>query len=400
MPRSYDDDVSRNWQPRTKLVRAGINRSEHGEISEGLFLTQGYAYDSAETAQARFKGEADGFIYSRFGNPTVDIFEKRMAILEGADVGIATATGMAAVFASLMSQLGAGDHLIASRALFGSIAHILTQILPRYGIEATLVDGKDLDAWQGAVRKTTRVFLLETPSNPTLELIDIPAVAEIAHAAGARLIVDNVFATPILQQPLTLGADIVLYSATKHIDGQGRVLGGIVLGSEDYIENELRGYLRHTGPALSPFNAWVLIKGLETLDLRVREGCTSAMAVAEFLTAAKGVSNVLYPGHPNHPQRDLVERQMQGGGTVVTFDVDGGTEGAFRFINALELIDISNNLGDVKSLITHPGTTTHQRLSPEEQVLVGIQPGTVRLSIGLEDIKDIQADIEQALHGS
>ncbi len=397
MPKNYDEETARNWQPRTKLVRAGINRSEHGEVSEGLFLTQGYAYDSAETAQARFKGEVDGFIYSRFGNPTVDIFEKRMAILEGADLGLATATGMAAVFASLMSQLRSGDHIVASRALFGSIAHVLTQILPRYGIETSLVDGKDVDAWQQAVKDTTKVFFLETPSNPTLELIDIAKVAEIAHAIGARLIVDNVFATPVLQQPLELGADIVLYSATKHIDGQGRVLGGIVLGSEDYIEGDLRGYLRHTGPSLSPFNAWVLIKGLETLDVRVREACRSARTITDFLKECDGLSNVLYPGHPDHPQRDLVEKQMKDGGTVVTFDVDGGTDAAFRFINALGLIDISNNLGDVKSLITHPATTTHQRLTPEERALVGIRPGTVRLSIGLEDVADLQADLGQAL---
>ena len=385
------------WRRRTRLARGGTVRSAFGETSEALYLTSGFRYQSAEEAAARFAGEAEGFVYSRFSNPTVRMFEERMALLEGAEAACAAASGMAAVSAALMCQLKEGDHVLGARALFGSCRYILDEVLPRFGIEVSLVDGPDLDQWRAAVRSETVCAFLESPANPTLELIDIAAVADICHGVGARLIVDNVFATPILQRPLELGADIVVYSATKHIDGQGRCLGGAILSDAAFREELLTPYLRHTGPSLSPFNAWVLLKGLETLELRVEHHCRNAEAVAAFLKRKNGLSHVCFPGLDDYPQRALAAAQMQGPGSIVTFEIDGGREGAFGFLNRLKLIDISNNLGDAKSLITHPRSTTHQRLGPEECTRLGITEGMVRLSVGLEDVADLEDDIGQAL---
>ena len=384
------------WRRATRLVRGGTRRSAHGETSEAMFLTSGYVYEDAGEAEARFKGDAPGFVYSRFGNPTVAMFERRLALLEGAEACKATSTGMAAVFASLMAQLRAGDHVVSSRALFGSCLYIVSDLLPRYGIEVTLVDGTDLDQWRAAFRPDTRCVFLESPSNPGLEIIDLEAVAAMAHDVGARLVVDNVFATPLLQPAMQLGADIVVYSATKHIDGQGRCLGGAILSSQAFVDDELLPFLRHTGPSLSPFNAWVLLKGLETLELRVERMCANALDVASFLEGRNEIERVLYPGLPSHPQHALAERQMSAGGTVVSFDIAGGKEAAFSFLNRLRLIDISNNLGDSKSLITHPATTTHQRLQPEERAALRLGDGLVRLSVGLEDVEDVKSDISQA----
>ncbi|MFP6732074.1 MAG: O-succinylhomoserine sulfhydrylase [Alphaproteobacteria bacterium] len=385
------------WRPRTRLVRGGIQRTEFGETSEALFLNSGFVYDSPETATARFKGEDDGFIYSRYGNPTVSMFEQRMALLEGSDTCFATATGMAAVNTALMSLLRAGDHLVSSRALFGSCQYIIAELLPRYGIATSFVDGTDEAAWRAAMRPETKAVFLETPANPTTELIDIAAVAEITHEAGARLVVDNVFATPILQRCLPLGADIVVYSATKHIDGQGRCLGGAILGPAAYYKDELMPLMRHTGPSLSPFNAWVMLKGLETLDLRVERMAENALNIARRLEAHSAVDRVLHPSLESHPQHALALRQMSHGGSIVAFDLPGGQAAAFRFLNALEMIDISNNLGDTKSLITHPATTTHQRLKPEERADIGIGDGMLRLSVGIEDIDDIADDLIRGL---
>ena len=385
------------WRQATRLVRGGTQRSEFGETCEGLFLTSGYVYDNAEQAEARFKGEVGGFIYSRFSNPTVSMLEERMALLEGAEAARATASGMAAVNASILAQVRAGDHVVGAKALFGSCRYILDEILPRFGVEVTLVDGTDLDQWEAAMRKDTVCAFLETPSNPGLEIIDLERVTEIVHSVGARLIVDNVFATPLLQQPLTYGADIVVYSATKHIDGQGRTMGGVVLSDQAFCDEYLTPFLRHTGPAMSPFNAWILLKGLETLPLRVTHHCKQALEVANFLHNQHGLERVLYPGLPSHPQHTLAQTQMSGNGSIVAFDIVGGKESAFRFLNALKLIDISNNLGDSKSLITHPATTTHQRLAPEERAELGISDSMVRLSVGLEDVEDIKEDIAQAL---
>lgn len=385
------------WRPRTRLVRGGIQRTEFGETSEALFLNSGFVYDSPETATARFKGEDDGFIYSRYGNPTVSMFEQRMALLEGSDTCFATATGMAAVNTALMSLLRAGDHLVSSRALFGSCQYIIAELLPRYGIATSFVDGTDEAAWRAAMRPETKAVFLETPANPTTELIDIAAVAEITHEAGARLVVDNVFATPILQRCLPLGADIVVYSATKHIDGQGRCLGGAILGPAAYYKDELMPLMRHTGPSLSPFNAWVMLKGLETLDLRVERMAENALNIARRLEAHGAVDRVLHPSLESHPQHALALRQMSHGGSIVAFDLPGGQAAAFRFLNALEMIDISNNLGDTKSLITHPATTTHQRLKPEERADIGIGDGMLRLSVGIEDIDDIADDLIRGL---
>jgi len=381
----------------TLLVHGGTTRSHHGETSEALYLTQGFVYDSAEACEARFKGEDPGFVYSRYGNPTTAMFEGRMALLEGAQAARATASGMAAVHAALLCQLRTGDHVLAARALFGSCRWILEDYLPRFGIGVTLVDGTNLDAWRAGVQANTKILFLESPTNPTLELIDIAAVAEIAHAAGAQLVVDNVFATPLLQKPFELGADIVVYSATKHIDGQGRCLGGVVLASEKFVTDHLQTYLRQTGPSISPFNAWVLLKGLETLALRVERQQASAVLVADAVAESTKVQRVLYPFRADHPQAELARRQMTGGGTLVTFVVDGGKEGAFRFANALRLIRISNNLGDSKSLLTHPATTTHQRFTPEARAEMGISDGLVRLSVGLEHPDDLIADLHQAL---
>ena len=384
-------------RPRTRLVHEGARRSQFSETSEALFLTQGFVYPDAEAAEARFKGEDPGFVYSRYGNPTVAMFEDRVAALEGADAAFATASGMAAVHAALLCQLRAGDHVVAARALFGSCLWIVETLLPRYGVAVTLVDGRDLGAWEAAVRPETRLVFFESPSNPCLELVDIAAVAEIAHGVGARVVIDNVFATPVFQRPLELGADIVIYSATKHIDGQGRCLGGVALGPEGFMADELAPFMKHTGPAMSPFNAWVMLKGLETLDLRCRAQAASAAALADALAGHPAVTRLLYPGRADHPQRALAARQMETGGTLIAFDVAGGRDGAFRFLNALELVRISNNLGDSKSLVTHPATTTHQRLSDDQRVALGISDGLVRLSVGLEDPADLLDDLSRAL---
>ena len=390
-------DRPRRFRPATEAVHGGTLRSQFAETSEAMFLTQGFVYPDAEAAEARFKGEDPGFVYSRYANPTVAMFEERMCLIEGAEASRAVASGMAAVTASLLCDLSAGDHVVASRALFGSCQYVIAEFLPRLGITSTLVDGADLQAWEQAVTPNTRAFFLESPSNPTLELIDIAAVAKIARAAGARLVVDNVFATPLFQKPLELGAHTVVYSATKHIDGQGRCLGGVVLSDAEWVEAKLAPYLKHTGPALSPFNAWVLLKGLETLEIRVERQAESAAALAGILAAHPGVERLFYPGHPTHPQFDLAGRQMASGGTMIAFEVAGGKQGAFDMERALEVVKISNNLGDAKSLVTHPATTTHQRLSDEERALLGISDGLVRLSVGLEDAEDLAEDLTQAL---
>lgn len=391
--------TGKGLRPATQLVHGGTLRSSFGEMSEALFLTQGYVYDRMETAEARFKGELPGFVYSRYSNPTVSMFEERMAMLEGAEAARATASGMAAVTAALMGQVRAGDHVIAARALFGSCLYIVEDLLPRFGVETTLVDGGDLDQWRAAVRPTTKVFFIETPTNPTLEIYDIAAIAEIAHGAGATLVVDNVFATPLLQRPLELGADCVVYSATKHVDGHGRCLGGVVLGSRAFIDTHMHNFLRQTGPAISPFNAWVMLKSLESLAVRVAHQTASAARIADVLAEHPSVRRVIYPGRADHPQAELARKQMKAGSTLLAFEVDGGKAGAFRFANALSIIKISNNLGDAKSIITHPATTTHQRLAPEARARLGISEGMLRLSVGLEDADDLIDDIRQALSG-
>ena len=386
----------RDWEVETQAVRGGLMRSEHGEISEALFLTQSFAYDSAAAADARFSGDAPGFIYQRFGNPTTQMFEDRLALLEGAEACKSTASGMAAIQLSLMGLLRAGDHLVAGRALFGSCRWILSEWMPRFGVETTYVDATDLEAWKNAVRPNTKVFLVESPANPLLEVTAIGAVADIAHAAGAKLVVDNVFATPIFQKPLVLGADIVVYSATKHIDGQGRVLGGAILGGAELMTEAYRDMHRHTGPALSPFNAWVLLKGLETLDLRVRRQTDNAGRVAEAIASHGKVKATRYPGRPDHPQAALIANQMTGGGNVIAFDL-GSREAAWRFLDALQIVDISNNLGDAKSMATHPSTTTHRSMPEEERQAIGLTQGWVRISIGLEGAGDLTRDVCRAL---
>ena len=386
------------WRQRTRLVRGGQERSAFEETSEGLFLTSGYVYGTADEAEKAFKGDVERYMYSRYANPTVTMFEKRLAQLEGAEKCVATSSGMAAVFAALACQLQAGDRVVSSRALFGSCLYIIDEQLPKFGIETVLVDGTDLDQWKQALSQKTQCVFLETPSNPCLEIIDIRAVCDLAHEAGAKVIVDNVFATPVLQHPLELGADIIMYSATKHIDGQGRTMGGAILTNDmDFFEESLTPFFRHTGPTLSPFNAWVMVKGLETLDLRVARHCENALDVAEYLSGRKGITKVLYPGLESHPQHELAMSQMSSGSTIVSFEIDGGKEAAFGFLNRLGLIDISNNLGDAKSLTTHPATTTHQRLSPEDRLATGISDGLVRLSVGLEDVEDLKEDLDQAL---
>jgi len=389
--------TTRKYRPETELVHAGILRSQFGETSEALFLTQGYVYESSVSAEKRFKNEEPGYQYSRFANPTVSMFEARMAALEGAQAARATATGMAAVTTALMGQVKAGDHIVSSKAVFGSCLYVVEEHLPRYGVASTLVDGRDLEQWRKAVRPNTKTFFLETPTNPALEVLDIKAIAEIAHAAGATLVVDNVFSTPLYQRPLTLGADCVVYSATKHIDGQGRCLGGVVLGSEKFINDNVAVLIRQTGPSLSPFNAWVLLKGLETLAVRVRRQTDTAAAVAVVLAEHAKVSRLIYPGRPDHPQADIVRAQMHGGSTLVAFEVKGGKAAAFRVQDALKLIRISNNLGDAKSLITHPATTTHQRLTPAARTELGITDGLLRLSCGLEHPDDLVEDLLTAL---
>lgn len=386
-----------HYRPETRLVHSGTLRSQYGETSEALFLTQGYVYNSAEECEARFKGEDPGFIYSRYSNPTIAMFERRMIELEGAEAARSAATGMAAVTTAILAPLKAGDHVVASRALFGSCLYVIQDLLPRYGIEATLVDGADLDQWQRAVRPNTKTFFLESPTNPTLDVLDIPGIAEIAHSGGARLVVDNVFATPIWQSPLALGADVVVYSATKHIDGQGRCLGGIILSSETFIAEHIHNFMRQTGPSISPFNAWVLLKGLETLGVRVRAQTDTAARIADVLASHPKIARLVYPGREDHPQAALVKKQMRGGSTLVGFEVKGGKAAAFRVLNELKLAKISNNLGDAKSLVTHPATTTHQRLKPEVRAELGIGEGFIRFSAGLEHADDLIEDLTAAL---
>jgi O-succinylhomoserine sulfhydrylase len=380
------------WDVETRLVRGGMARTPYGEISEALFLTQSFAYESAGAADRRFSGDEPGYIYQRFGNPTTGIFEERLALLEGAEVCRATASGMSAVNAALMGLLRAGDHLVSGRTLFGSCRWIISELLPRFGVETTYVDAPDPAAWRAAVRPNTKAFFVESPANPLLEVTPLGAVADIAHEAGAKLVVDNVFATPIFQKPLALGADVVVYSATKHIDGQGRVLGG----AEALITESYKDLLRHTGPALSPFNSWVLLKGLETLDLRVRRQTENAGKVADLIGSHSKVRQVVYCGRPDHPQANLIANQMSGGGNVVAFDL-GSREAAWRFLDALQIVDISNNLGDAKSMATHPSTTTHRSMPEEEREAIGLTQGWVRMSVGLESARDLSRDVERAL---
>ncbi len=383
---------------RTRAVHAGTRRSQYGEMSEAIFLTQGFAYQSAEQAEARFvECGDDEFIYARYGNPTVRMFEERIASLEGAEDAFATASGMAAVSGALIAMLKAGDHVVGARALFGSCLYVLEEVLPRFGVEVTLVDGTDLDQWRAAIRPDTRAIFFESVANPTLELVDIAAVSALGHAVGATVLVDNVFATPVFSDAIAQGADVVIYSATKHIDGQGRALGGVILGTREFIRKTVEPYMKHTGGSLSPFNAWVMLKGLETMDLRVRTQAASAQTLAEALVGHPALSRVLYPGLASHAQNDLCQRQMGQGGTVLSIDLAGGQAAAFKALNALEIILISNNLGDAKSIVTHPATTTHQRLPDEQKAHLGITPGLLRLSVGLEDAGDLLADLRQAL---
>ncbi len=381
----------------TRLVHGGVSRTPHGETAEAMFLTSGYVYDDAEQAEATFKGEIEHYQYSRFANPTLTMLEQRLCLLEGAEDCRTTSTGMAAVNAAILSAVKAGDRVVASRALFGSCHWIVSTLLPKFGIESVFVDGSDLNQWRDALSKPTAVVLLETPSNPMLEMVDLTAVCDLAHAAGAIVVVDNVFATPLLQRPLEFGADVVVYSCTKHMDGQGRVLGGAVLSSKKWINDVLQPFVRNTGPALSPFNAWVILKGLETLSLRVDAACRSAAVIADFLAEQAGVSRVWYPTRADHPQYELARKQMTAGGTIVTFEVAGGKDGAFAVMNAFNLISVSNNLGDSKSLATHPATTTHMRIGEDERARLGITDGTIRVSIGLEDAEDLKDDLRQAL---
>jgi O-succinylhomoserine sulfhydrylase len=393
---SMTSDPSK-FRPATRLVHGGVQRSQFGETAEALYLTSGYVYDDAEQAEGTFAGTVEHYQYSRFANPTLSMLEERLCLIEGAEACRTTATGMAAVNAALLAHLKAGDRVVASRALFGSCHWIVSTLLPKFGIATEFVDCADLEQWRTALSRPTNLVLLETPSNPMLEMLDLRAVADLAHAAGAIVVVDNVFATPLLQQPLKLGADVVVYSCTKHIDGQGRVLGGAVLGGSKWINDTLQPFIRNTGPTLSPFNAWILLKGLETLGLRVDAGCRSAVAIAEFLAARPEVTRVWYPTRADHPQQALALAQMTAGGTVVTFEVAGGKEAAFRVMNGFGLIAVSNNLGDSKSLVTHPATTTHMRIGPEERAKLGITDGVIRLSVGLEDADDLKDDLAQAL---
>ncbi|WP_068084348.1 O-succinylhomoserine sulfhydrylase [Polycladidibacter stylochi] len=389
--------TNKNWKPATKLVHGGTTRSPFGETSEALFLTQGFVYDSAEAAEARFLGDNSGYIYSRYANPTVSMFEQRMCDLENAEAARATSSGMAAVNSAIMACVKAGDHFVAPKALFGSCRYIIEKILPRYGVETTLIDGSNIEEWKAAIRPNTKGAFLESPTNPTLSVVDIQAVADLVHEVGGRLIVDNVFATAIWQSPLQLGADVVIYSATKHIDGQGRCLGGIVLSDEKWITEEFHDMFKHTGPSMSPFNAWVLLKGLETLDLRVKRQSETAAKIADLLSQSEKVSTLIYPGREDHPQADIVKKQMRGGSTMLAFDIAGGKEAAFKFSNALEIVSLSNNLGDAKSLITHPATTTHQSVAEEARLELGISDHTLRVSVGLEDQEDLLEDFSKAL---
>lgn len=389
-------DDPKDWRPATKLIRGGLNRSPFGETSEPIYLTQSFVYESAGAADARFAGDDPGFVYSRYANPTTQMFEERLALLEGAEFCRAVASGMAAVHTALTGLLKAGDHLVAGRALFGSCNWIVSQWLPRFGVETTFVDATDLKAWEAAMRPNTKVVLIESPANPLLEITDIAGVAKIAHAAGAKVVVDNVFATPIFQQPLKLGADVVVYSATKHIDGQGRVLGGAILGDFALMDEAYRDILRHTGPAISPFNAWVLLKGLETLDLRVRRQTETAAVLADVIADHPAARSVRYPGRADHPQSEVARAQMSGFGNLLAFDL-GSREAAWRFLDGLNLVDISNNLGDAKSMATHPSTTTHRAMPEEKRLEIGLTEGFVRMSVGLEDVADLTKDVVQAL---
>ncbi|MBM3568962.1 MAG: O-succinylhomoserine sulfhydrylase [Alphaproteobacteria bacterium] len=386
----------RAWRPRTRLVRAGLRRSQHGETNEAIYVSSGFRYDDPETVARRMAGEEAGFVYSRVGNPTVAMFEDRLAAYENAPVCRATATGMAAVTAALLCHLRAGDKLVAARAMFGSCVWIVQELLPRFGVKTVMVDGSDLEQWAKAL-PGARTVLFETPANPTMEIVDIAEVCRLAHREGARVAVDNAFASPALQRPMELGADIVVYSATKHIDGQGRCLGGAILSDAAFVEKELGPYLRHTGPAMSPFNAWVMVKGLETLELRMKAHGEGAAKVADALAAMPGVKRVFYPGRADHPQAAVARKQMSGGGNMMAFEIAGDKARAFEFQRRLRLIDISNNLGDAKSLITHPATTTHQSVAVEERARLGITDGLLRLSVGLEDPEDIVDDLRQAL---
>ncbi|WP_054301204.1 O-succinylhomoserine sulfhydrylase [Gemmobacter sp. LW-1] len=391
--------MSKDWKTRTTLVHEGSRRSQYGEMAEAIFLTQGFAYPTAEAAEARFlKIEGDEFIYARYGNPTTRMFEERIAALEGTEDAFATASGMAAVNGALVSALRAGDHVVSARALFGSCLYILEEVLGRYGVKVTFVDGADLDQWRAAVRPgVTKAVFFESMSNPTLELVDIRGVADIAHAAGALVIVDNVFSTPIFSRAVELGADAVIYSTTKHIDGQGRALGGVICGTTEFIRKTVEPYMKHTGGSMSPFTAWIMLNGMATLDLRCRAMADSALTVAQALEGDARLSRVIFPGLASHPQHALAMEQMGSGGTMVAFDIKGGKEAAFRFMNALEIIKISNNLGDAKSIATHPATTTHQRLPQDQKDLLGITPGLIRFSVGLEDAGDLVADLKNAL---
>lgn len=378
-------------------MRGGLLRSGFEETAEAVYLTSGYVYESAAEAEKAFTGEIDRYVYSRYGNPTISMFEERLRLIEGAPAAFATASGMSAVFTALGALLGAGDRLVAARSLFGSCFVVCSEILPRWGVETVFVDGDDLSQWEEALSKPTQAVFFETPSNPMQSLVDIAAVSDLAHAAGAKVVLDNVFATPLLQQGIPLGVDVVVYSGTKHIDGQGRVLGGAILGDREYIDGPVQKLMRHTGPALSAFNAWVLLKGLETMSVRVDYSNRSAHRIAEFLEAQPGVNWVRYPFLESHPQFDLAKRQMRGGGTVVTFELDGGKDRAFEVLDKLQVIDISNNLGDAKSLITHPATTTHRAMGPEGRAAIGLGDGVVRISVGLEGTEDLIADLDRAL---
>lgn len=389
--------MSKNWRPATQLVHGGTLRSQFGETSEAIYLTQGFVYETAESAEARFKGETDGFIYARYGSPTNDMFERRMCLLEGAEEARATASGMAAVAGAILCQLKSGDHIVAARALFGSCRWVIETLAPKYGIECTLVDGRFLENWEKAIRPNTKVMFLESPTNPTLEVVDIAGVAKLANQISAKVVVDNVFATPLFQKPLELGAHVVVYSATKHIDGQGRCLGGVVLSSKEWIEENFQDYFRHTGPSMSPFNAWTLLKAVETLPLRINQQARNAARIADFLAEQKQIAKVIYPGRADHPQADIVAKQMKGGSTLVALELKGGKAAAFALQNALDVVKISNNLGDAKSLITHPATTTHKNLTDEARAELGISGGTLRLSCGIEDTDDLLEDFAQAL---
>ena len=388
---------NKKWNIETKLIREGLNRSQFNETSEPIYMTSSYVYDSPEQAEARFKGDEDGFIYSRYGNPTVQMFEDRLASIENADKCFATATGMAAVFASLMCQLEAGDKVVSSRALFGSCYQILTKILPKYGIETVLVNGTDLNEWEAAIDNKTKAVFFETPSNPTLEIIDIENVCSLAKKFGAKVIIDNVFATPILQHPFDFGVDVVVYSGTKHIDGQGRSLGGAIISDNEFHDKLLKPFMRHTGASMSPFNAWIMLKGLETLKLRVDAQSDNALKIANYYNDNPNIVNVIYPSESTHPQFELIKKQMEKGGTILTMVVKGGKEEVFKIFNELELIDISNNLGDTKSIITHPATTTHYSLGEDGRKEAGIPDGMIRLSVGLENVDDIISDIDNAM---